>query len=294
MNDKSQIIANFIAQHRSDFESVLCDDSIQWARESVFAAQALENNDFLQRMAQNSPQSARNAIINIASIGISLNPASKHAYLVPRSGKVCLDVSYMGLLHLAQTTGAIKWGQCKLVHADDSYESTGVATQPVHKYSAFKNRGDIVGGYCVVKTVDGDFLTHEMSIEDIINIANRSESYKKNKGPWTTDFKEMAKKTIVKQASKYWPSVPRLNQAVEYMNTEGGEGIDFEKESNPSHQTISDEQINHLVEKYPYEQYKEKWDILARAYRFSSQSGEIHLGKIPSKDLNTIIAELDK
>jgi recombination protein RecT len=37
----------------------------------------------------------------VAAIGITLNPASKLAYLVPRDGMVCLDISYMGLLHRA-------------------------------------------------------------------------------------------------------------------------------------------------------------------------------------------------
>ncbi|EOK6706430.1 recombinase RecT, partial [Escherichia coli] len=73
-------------------------------------------NDFLAKTAQANLPSARNAIINVAAIGITLNPSSKLAYLVPRGGAVCLDISYMGLLHLAQVTGAIQWGQCKLVY----------------------------------------------------------------------------------------------------------------------------------------------------------------------------------
>ncbi|TNP50108.1 recombinase RecT, partial [Escherichia coli] len=90
---------------------------------------------------------AQNAIINVAAIGITLNPASKLAYLVPRDGMVCLDISYMGLLHLAQSTGSIKWGQCKLVYSNDTYESNGLDSAPTHKYNAFGERGSIVGGY---------------------------------------------------------------------------------------------------------------------------------------------------
>ena len=58
------------------------------------------------------PVSAQNASINVVAIGITLNPASKLAYLVSRDGMICLDTSYMGLHHLAQSAGSIKWGQC--------------------------------------------------------------------------------------------------------------------------------------------------------------------------------------
>ena len=35
----------------------------------------------------------------------------------------------------------------------------------------------------------------------------------------------MARKTIVKRASKYWPRVDRLDAAINHLNTDGGEGI---------------------------------------------------------------------
>jgi recombination protein RecT len=86
----------------------------------------------------------------------------------------------------------------------------------------------VVGAYVVVKTDTGDFLTHAMPISAIHKIRDRSPSWKKNKsGPWATDPGEMVKKTVVKQASKYWPRRERLDNAVHHMNTDGGEGIDM-------------------------------------------------------------------
>ena len=35
----------------------------------------------------------------------------------------------------------------------------------------------------------------------------------------------MARKTIVKRASKYWPRHDRLSAAIDYLNTDGGEGF---------------------------------------------------------------------
>ncbi|HGO4163119.1 TPA: recombinase RecT [Serratia marcescens] len=220
-------IIEFVKQQEPLFSGALTDQSVTWAKESQFAMQLFQKNDFLTKTAFGNPASAQNAIINVAAIGITLNPASKLAYLVPRDGMVCLDISYMGLLHLAQATGSIKWGQCKLVYSSDTYESNGLDSAPTHKYNAFGDRGEVVGGYCTVKTPDGDYLTEEMSLAEIK--ATEATSKAKN-GPWKTFWAEMARKTIVKRASKYWPRAERLDAAIEYMNTDGGEGINFNQE----------------------------------------------------------------
>ena len=138
------------------------------------------------------------------------------------------------------------WGQCKLVYSEDSYESNGLDKAPTHKYSPFGNRGHIVGGYCTVKTCDGDYLTEEMSIADINKIKDTSKA---KFGPWVSFFDEMARKTIVKRASKYWPKIERLDNAINYLNTEGGEGLQEESESIVEHIIDVDSHIVSMAEK---------------------------------------------
>ncbi|HAT1527742.1 recombinase RecT [Morganella morganii] len=225
----STSIIEFVQQQETLFSSALTEQTITWAKESQFAIQAFQKNDKLAEAALKNQASAQNAIINVAAIGITLNPASKLAYLVPRKGEVCLDISYMGLLHLAQATKAIIWGQCKLVHEKDVYESNGLELPPTHKYNAFGERGAVIGGYCTVKTAEGDYLTEEMTLEDIKAVEATSKA---SNGPWKTFWEEMARKTIVKRASKYWPRRERLDQAIEYINTDAGEGNDFQAPKN--------------------------------------------------------------
>ncbi|EPN9328787.1 DNA recombinase [Cronobacter sakazakii] len=212
-------IVSFVKQQEPLFCGAMTDQTVTWAKESQFAIQLFQKNDFLAKTAINNPTSAQNAIINVAAIGITLNPASKLAYLVPRDGMVCLDISYMGLLHLAQSSGSIKWGQCKLVYANDTYESNGLDKAPTHKYNAFGDRGEVVGGYCTVKTPDGDYLTEEMSLAEIKAVEATSKA--KN-GPWKNFWEEMARKTIVKRASKYWPKAQRLDNAIHLLNDDEG------------------------------------------------------------------------
>lgn len=218
-------LVEFVKQQEPLFVGALTDPSVTWAKECQFAIQHFQKNDFLAKTAIGNPISAQNAIVNVAAIGISLNPASKLAYLVPRDGLVCLDISYMGLLHIAQASGVIRWGQCKLVHANDTYESNGLDKAPIHKYSPFvkpDERGAVIGGYCTVKTADGDYLTEEMSLSEIEDIRKVSKAGTSPKGPWVNFWSEMARKTIVKRASKYWPRAERLDNATEMLNeTEG-------------------------------------------------------------------------
>lgn len=235
-------MSEVIVQPQQIIESVKTDfkklatahGSVTWEAECNYAIQQVYKSDFAAKIAISNPVSVQNAVRNIAAIGLTLNPALKYAYLVPRDRAICLDVSYMGLMHLAQETGSVVWSQCKIVHENDQYTNKGASVEPDHTFQAFGDRGAMVGAYCVVKLADGDFLTHEMQIADIYAIRDRSMSWKGGKqSPWKSDEKEMIKKTVVKQASKYWPKVHRMQEAINVMN-EGGEGIDFEAEKRES------------------------------------------------------------
>ena len=75
---------------RDDFLRVNTDKSLNFEAEAGFAIQALLSNQYAFGIAQRNRQSAINSVVNISAIGISLNPAKKQAYLVPRDGKICL------------------------------------------------------------------------------------------------------------------------------------------------------------------------------------------------------------
>ncbi len=232
MNDLTTCanVEQIVMMQEESFRNVCVDNKILFEKESMFAMQSLLKNDYLNKIAWNNKQSLQNAIMNVALLGISLNPASSHAYLVPRKGEICLDVSYRGLMHLATTGGNIDFIQCKIIKSNDEYRNAGIDAEPIHNYEAFGERGSVVGAVCIVKTKSGSYLTTEMNMEDIKNIMLRSESYKSGKAsPWKSDFEEMAKKTVAKKAIKYLPDAPRLSSAIELSNN-NGDGINFNEE----------------------------------------------------------------
>jgi recombination protein RecT len=165
-------------------------------------------------------------VINVAAIGLTLNPAAGLAYLVPRKNRVCLDISYMGRIALAVQVGSILWAKAAVVREKDTFIENGIGQMPTHTFETFsEKRGKIIGGYCVSKTLSNEFIVETMTLDKIYkNHRNRSEAWKAfetkktdKPSPWHTDEEEMIKKTLVRNASKYWPKTNTSKQ-VEALN----------------------------------------------------------------------------
>lgn len=291
MSNDIALLSQAVYALRDNFAAVAVDRSVNFDKEAGFALQILSGSDFMMGVAMSNRQAVENAITNVAAIGISLNPAKKQAYLVPRKTKgammVCLDISYMGLIDLAVASGSILWAQANIVREHDNFVVNGFDKPPTHGHDPFAGaeaRGKIKGAYVVVKTPDGEYLTHTMDIDSIYSVRDRSEAWKafqdgkaKSGGPWASDEGEMIKKTVVKQAYKYWPKTERsgrVDQAIHHLNTEGGEGF---------------EAINNGPKKYPADALNE-WIKQA-----GNAASEVELSTIwqkgvaamkPSKDMD--------
>lgn len=214
-----------------------------FARESGFALQILKQNEFLGDVACGNQDSLKDALVNLADIGLTLNPAYQLAYLVPRKKRVCLDISYKGLVYLATTRGVILWAKAELVREKDKFEYLGPNEKPVHKIKdMFGDRGAILGGYCIAKMPTGDFLIDVMKIEDIYEIRDRSEAWKAFKSgnikstPWQSDEVEMIKKTLIRRGSKSWPqslASQVLEKAVSVLDDTEGADLNNEPAAEP-------------------------------------------------------------
>lgn len=207
-------------RHRADIEAAARREAEVKARAEAAERQRIEAEQRAQREAEEARLRAERE----------------------KQAAICLDISYMGLMHIAQQSGAIKWCQSAIVRKNDQFRREGLDKPPIHIYNDFdtaEQRGDIVGAYVVIKTDDGDYLTHTMRIDAIYSIRDRSEAWKKYKSdnskkcPWVTDEEQMILKTVVKQAAKYWPRRERLDAAIDHVNTEGEEGINFAAERQP-------------------------------------------------------------
>jgi recombination protein RecT len=228
-------LEGFINNLESEFLKVQENKELSFKQEAYFAIQVLQKNDYTMNIARTNPTSLRSAVINIATTGLSLNPSMGLAYLIPRKNEICADISYLGLIKLAQDSGSIKDVKAELVFKKDNFFINGAFKEPTHTYSPFEDRGELVGAYVVATTPENSFLTTIMSIAEILEIRDSSESYKNEKtrrySPWTNHTGEMIKKTVIRRAYKMWPKTNKtktLEKAI--IVSDEAQAIEFKTE----------------------------------------------------------------
>jgi recombination protein RecT len=191
-------------------------------------------NSYLASVAMGNKHSFALAMQQIASSGLTLNPAMGLAYLVPREGKVIADISYRGLMKIATDSRAVDLVVACSVYSHDTFSYNGANDEPVHVYDPFlakQDRGEFRGVYVKAYLSIGKLLVHPISAEDVYAARQLSSAWTnsdptKKKGPWDTHFDAMAIKTGIKVARKYWPMTsPVLDNVISYLNEEGGEGF---------------------------------------------------------------------
>lgn len=183
-------------------------------KECSFALQHLSKNLFLQ---QSTPESLLVSVLNIAQVGLTLNPVMKLAYLVPRrdwksNTVIChLEPSYQGLVKLLTDSKSVINVYAHLIYSNDAFEQIlGTQNEIIHK-PKLGNRGDIIGVYGVGVLQNGDKQTEVMDVSEVNEIRDSSESYKSFKSGksksciWNDWYDEMARKTVIKRLVKYLP-----------------------------------------------------------------------------------------
>lgn len=188
--------------------------AVSYRQEASFAIEILQKNDFLSQTAMKDQDGFKRAIINVAAIGLTLNPAYGLSYLIPRKGKIILDISYKGKIALGVECGSIKWCVAELVYEKDTFKAGATGDRPTHNFDPFDdNRGALRGGYAISKTNAEEYIVSYLSMKQIDAIKKRSESFKSgNNSPWNTDTEEMIKKTLIRRNSKSWPHASTHNR----------------------------------------------------------------------------------
>ena len=216
-----------------------------FVKETAFAMQIFEKNpDLLRDLATMEGQTSfASSIMNIVHQEVTLNPAQKLAYLITRADRkgepkrFCLDISYRGLLYLAKKDGAIKAHYENVVREGDIFEANNFDEKPIHKYDPFQANREklkIIGAYCAVILPDGSWKTMSMGVSEIEKIRLCSPGGGSEYSPWKKWYDQMCIKTVIKRAAKFWNAGEnsRLLRAIEYDNTEAGNGIDLKLTAN--------------------------------------------------------------
>lgn len=184
-------------------------------REAGFAIQILMNNQALMRC---DPESIKHSVVNVALTGLTLNPALKYAYLIPRKGKCVLDISYMGMIKILTDAGAVKNIDAGVIYSGDKFDYRK-GTDPFFKHQpSLKDRGEKIAAYAIAFLRDGGFQFEVISKDEVEKIRSTSESYKNEQGrnfsPWETWEDEMWKKSALKRLFKLLPKTNFSDQLI--------------------------------------------------------------------------------
>jgi phage RecT family recombinase len=122
-NNKIQVIARAKSMMpEKDAFNAANSFAMNYGQEAGFAVMAIQNNPYLLNC---TPESMKAAIVSVALTGISLNPALKYAYLVPRKKgdelRAVLDISYMGMIKILTDAGAVKSVSADVVCENDDF-----------------------------------------------------------------------------------------------------------------------------------------------------------------------------
>ena len=169
------------------------------------------------QLAQASPQSFLGALMTCAQLGLEPGPLG-HAYLVPfknsKTGTIEVQFipGYRGLIELARRSGQVKSIAARVVRKGDEFDyEFGLEERLVHR-PAVGGAGEVTHVYAVVRYVDGGYDFEVMTRDEVEVIRQRSKS--KDRGPWVTDWDEMAKKTVIRRLAKRMPMSIEFAQAL--------------------------------------------------------------------------------
>lgn len=144
-----------------------------------------------------------------ATMDLPIDPNLGFAYIIPyrqKGGglKPQFQMGYRGYVQLAMRTG-----QYRTINATEVYEgeikSRNRITGKIEIDPEGKKSDEIVGYAAYFELINGFEKYEYMTVDEVRAHAKRfSQSYGKDASPWTTDFDEMAKKTVLKRLlSKY-------------------------------------------------------------------------------------------
>lgn len=240
---KPRTIADMIVARKESFAAIL-PKHLSADRFVKVALAALTKTPGLRDC---TPESLMMALVACSELGLEPNSPLGHAYLLPfedrRRGVVdCqLIIGFKGLLAIARRSGEIGSISVRVVYERDVFEVHYGDDEKIH-HAPFQPRvkyddkgqpvgfegppdaGRVVAAYMIAHLKDGSVQREVMNVADILAIKARSRGAQSGKSPWTTDFAEMARKTVFRRGWKWLPQSTEMAKAASY-DQDGPEDI---------------------------------------------------------------------
>lgn len=170
------------------------------------------------KLADCTVESVLSCFMTASSLGLEPNDVNGlgQCYIIPYGRKATFIPGYRGLYKLALNSGEIQSITVEVVYEGDEFEyMLGDDARIVHKPSitADHKPENMVCAYCITRFNNGGIQRTVMSKADIERRRKESQSGKRSDSPWVKWYEEMAKKTVMRAASKTWPLQSEKAQA---------------------------------------------------------------------------------
>ena len=210
--EKKGTLGEWLNDKKGSFLQALPANTVNVDRFMQSAILAITNPK-MPNLVKCSKESIFRALKEAAAYGLELNGMLGQAYLIPYNEKgvmtAHLQLGYKGLIALARRSNTIKTIAAEPIHENDIFEvELGMGRKLSHKIDIMKERGDVIGYYCLVELCNGGSQFKVMSKKDVEKHRDKfSKAYdpKDSSNIWNKNFDAMALKTVVIQALKLCP-----------------------------------------------------------------------------------------
>lgn len=236
----SEELAKTQQQTPATLKSILSSDSIKnrfsellGKKAPGFISSIINVSQSNKLLAKADPKSIISSAVVAASLDLPIDKNLGFAWIVPYGSQAQFQMGYKGFIQLALRTGQYHKLNVIEVHGNQ-FKSFNRMTEELDCDFSVEGNGTIVGYVCYFRLVNGFEKTVYWTI-DKVKLHGKRYSKSFNSGPWTTDFDEMAKKTVLKNTLSKWgimsiemQKATISDQAViNYEETEEGETVEY-------------------------------------------------------------------
>ena len=241
---KQGTLGEWLKDRKDAFNQALPANTVNVDRFMQSAMLAITNPK-MPDLLRCSKESIFRSLKEAAAYGLELNGMLGQAYLIPYNEKgvmtAHLQLGYKGLIALARRSNTIKTIAAEPIHENDIFEvELGMGRKLSHRIDIMKERGEVVGYYCLVELCNGGSQFKVMSKKDVENHRDKFSKAYNPKDPnniWNKNFDAMALKTVVIQALKLCPISIEAMDAVTKEETQDIKDVTIDT---PVEYTISD------------------------------------------------------
>lgn len=177
-----------------------------------------------------------------------------------------------GLKKLAFKSGNIADWRIRLVRDGDEFEYEQGDREFIKHKPALEQTGKILAAYSIVDFKDGSTSREVMGIAEIERIRQKSKN--SGKGPWVSDFGEMAKKTVGKRHVKSLDLGDDTEEAVQHLNATEGYAVSA---IDVPHETV-DMQMDSIAAPIDVEEFDGETGEIAEAAIHNGRPEEVAKG----------------